>query len=52
MKIVDIKTTLLIAPLKTPFITSLRRVEALEDLVVIITCDEERQATGREPLPR
>ncbi|MDM5271564.1 dipeptide epimerase [Sulfurovum sp. zt1-1] len=40
MKIVDIKTTLLRAPLKTPFITSLRRVDALEDLVVIITCDD------------
>jgi o-succinylbenzoate synthase len=40
MKIVDIRTALLTAPLKTPFITSLRRVDALEDLVVIITCDD------------
>ncbi|UFH58102.1 mandelate racemase/muconate lactonizing enzyme family protein [Sulfurovum mangrovi] len=40
MKIVDIKTTLLTAPLKTPFITSLRRVDTLEDLVVIMTCDD------------
>lgn len=39
MKIIDIKTTLLSAPLKTPFITSLRRVDALEDLVVTIECD-------------
>ena len=40
MKIVNIRTTLLNAPLKTPFVTSLRRVESLEDLVVIIECDD------------
>lgn len=40
MKIVDIKTTLLNAPLKTPFVTALRRVESLTDLVVIIECDD------------
>jgi len=40
MKITNIRTTLLHAPLKTPFITSLRRVDALEDLVVIIECDD------------
>jgi o-succinylbenzoate synthase len=40
MKIVDIQTTLLNAPLKTPFVTSLRRVESLTDLVVIIECDD------------
>jgi len=39
MKITDIRTTLLKAPLKTPFVTALRRVEALEDLVIIIECD-------------
>jgi o-succinylbenzoate synthase len=39
MKITDIKTTTLKAPLKTPFITALRRVDHLEDLVVIIECD-------------
>ncbi|HQR74249.1 MAG TPA: dipeptide epimerase [Sulfurovum sp.] len=39
MKITAIRTTLLKAPLKTPFVTALRRVEALEDLVVIIECD-------------
>ncbi len=39
MKIVSVHTTLLKAPLKTPFVTALRRVEALEDLVVVITCD-------------
>ncbi len=40
MKIRNIRTTLLQAPLKTPFVTSLRRVDALEDLVVIIECDD------------
>jgi o-succinylbenzoate synthase len=39
MKIIDIRTTILKAPLKTPFITSLRRVDTLEDIVVIIECD-------------
>ena len=39
MKITNIRTTTLKAPLKNPFITSLRRVDALEDLVVIIECD-------------
>jgi len=40
MKITDIRTHILKAPLKNPFVTSLRRVEALEDLVVIIECDD------------
>ena len=40
MKIIDIKTKILKAPLKTPFITSLRRVDMLEDLVVIIECSD------------
>ena len=40
MKITNIRTTLLSASLKTPFVTSLRRVCALEDLVVIIECDD------------
>ena len=40
MKIKNIRTTTLNAPLKNPFITSLRRVDTLEDLVVIIECDE------------
>ena len=39
MKIRNIRTTTLKAPLKNPFITSLRRVDALEDLVVIVECD-------------
>ncbi len=40
MKIRNIRTSTLQAPLKNPFITSLRRVDALEDLVVIIECDD------------
>lgn len=40
MKIKDIRTQVFNAPLKTPFITSLRRVDALEDLIVIIECDD------------
>ncbi|WP_309497402.1 dipeptide epimerase [Sulfurovum sp.] len=40
MKITDIRTQILKAPLKNPFITSLRRVDTLEDLVVIIECDD------------
>ena len=39
MKITNIHTQTLKAPLKNPFITSLRRVDALEDLVVIVECD-------------
>jgi len=39
MKITNIRTQILKAPHKNPFITSLRRVDALEDLVVIIECD-------------
>ncbi len=40
MKISNIRTSILKAPLKNPFITSLRRVDALEDLVVVIECDD------------
>ena len=40
MKIVDIKTKLFKAPLKRPFVTALRRVEFLEDVVVMIECDD------------
>lgn len=40
MKISSIRTALLKAPLKKPFVTSLRHVESLEDLVVIVECDD------------
>jgi len=40
MKITNIKTQILKASLKKPFVTSLRRVDALEDLVVVVECDD------------
>ncbi|MCW8821247.1 MAG: dipeptide epimerase [Sulfurovum sp.] len=40
MKITNIRTSILKAPLKNPFITSLRRVDSLEDLVLIVECDD------------
>ena len=46
MKITNIRTSILNAPLKNPFITSLRRVDALEDLVVIIECDDGSMGYG------
>ena len=39
MKITNITTHQLTAALKTPFITALRRVDTLVDIVVIIECD-------------
>jgi len=53
MKITDIRTQTLKAPLKNPFITSLRRVDALEDLVVIIECDDGSVGYGEgAPTPQ
>jgi len=53
MKITNIHTTTLKAPLKNPFITSLRRVDALEDLVVIIECDDGTVGYGEgAPTPQ
>ena len=40
MKITNIYTKVLKAPLKNPFITSLRRVDMLEDLVVFVECSD------------
>jgi o-succinylbenzoate synthase len=40
MKISNIRTSTLKAPLKNPFITSLRRVDTLEDLLIIVECDD------------
>ena len=40
MKIINIHIRTLKALLKTPFITSLRRVDSLEDIVVAIECDD------------
>lgn len=53
MKITNIRTQILKAPLKTPFITSLRRVDALEDLIVIIECDDGSVGYGEgAPTPQ
>ena len=53
MKITNIRTTLLQAPLKTPFVTALRRVDALEDVVVIIECDDGTVGYGEgAPTPQ
>ncbi len=53
MKITNIQTQTLKAPLKNPFITSLRRVDALEDLVVIIECDDGSVGFGEgAPTPQ
>ena len=53
MKIINIQTKVLKAPLKTPFVTSLRRVDALEDLVVIIECDDGTVGYGEgAPTPQ
>ena len=53
MKIINIRTHTLKAPLKNPFITSLRQVEALEDLVVIIECDDGTVGYGEgAPTPQ
>ncbi len=53
MKITNIQTTTLNAPLKTPFVTSLRRVDTLKDLVVIIECDDGSLGYGEgAPTPQ
>ena len=53
MKITSIRTTLFQAPLKTPFVTSLRRVETLEDIIVIIECDNGMRGYGEgAPTPQ
>ena len=53
MKITNIYTTILKAPLKTPFVTSLRHVKMLEDLLVIIECDEGTVGYGEgAPTPQ
>ncbi|MCB4761913.1 MAG: dipeptide epimerase, partial [Sulfurovum sp.] len=53
MKITSIWTKHLKAPLKTPFVTALRRVEDLEDLVIIIECDNGMVGYGEgAPTPQ
>ena len=46
MKITHIHTKHFKAPLKTPFITALRRVDMLEDVIVVIECDDGTEGYG------
>ncbi len=49
MKIVNIETELKYIPLKTPFITALRRVDTIELVRVSIFCDNDSIAYGEAP---
>src|SRR5690242_10070279 len=49
MKISRIQLAMLRVPLKTPFKTALRTVEAVEDVVVIITTDTGQVGYGEAP---
>jgi len=49
MKIVEIKTELKHIPLKTPFITALRRVETIEYVRVYVSCDDGSVGIGEAP---
>jgi L-alanine-DL-glutamate epimerase-like enolase superfamily enzyme len=52
MKIVDIDTQVIEIALKTPFITALRRVDAVEFVRVTVTCDDGSVAYGEAPATR
>ncbi|MDD2357659.1 MAG: dipeptide epimerase [Thiovulaceae bacterium] len=49
MKIVNIQTEIKQIPLKTPFITALRRVENVEFVRVTLTCDNGDKGIGEAP---
>jgi len=49
MKITDIRFGLLRVPLKTPFKTALRTVEAVEDIVVMVNTDTGHVGYGEAP---
>lgn len=49
MKIVDLRLGMLRAPLRTPFKTALRTVNAVEDLVVMLHADDGRIGYGSAP---
>jgi o-succinylbenzoate synthase len=49
MKITDIRFGMLRVPLKTPFKTALRTVEAVEDIVVMINTDTGHTGYGEAP---
>ncbi len=53
MKIKNIYTKRLKAPLKSPFVTALRHVDMLEDIVVVIECNNGRCGYGEAaPTPQ
>jgi len=52
LKIEDITTEVKEIELKTPFITALRRVEAVEFVRVTVTCDDGSVAYGEAPATR
>ncbi len=49
MKITDIKLGMLRVPLKTPFKTALRSVDAIEDIIVLIETDSGHVGYGEVP---
>ena len=49
MKIKSIRTQLKMIPLKTPFITALRRVENVEFVRVLVTCENADVGIGEAP---
>ena len=49
MKITDIRVGIIRIPLKTPFITALRRVDTAEDLVVQVITDDGHTGWGNAP---
>lgn len=49
MKITEVHLGILSAPLRTPFVTALRRVEKIEDLVVAIVTDDGQTGFGEAP---
>ena len=49
MKILHVETSLELIPLKTPFITALRRVENVEFVRVVLTCTNGFKAIGEAP---
>ena len=49
MKILSIETELKLIPLKTPFITALRRVENVEFVRVTLICENDFKAIGEAP---
>ncbi|MGH8239941.1 MAG: dipeptide epimerase, partial [Steroidobacteraceae bacterium] len=49
MKITDIRFGMLRVPLKTPFKTALRTVDAIEDIIVTVHTDSGHVGYGEAP---